>query len=135
MNVAVRYYTQSGNSKKLADAIAKEVGVNAESVEVALGEKVDCLFLVTALYAGGINGAVTKFIEGNKDKIGTIVNVSSAASNASTYKNVKKVADRCNIRMADEQFKCNGEFLFMHKGRPNDEDLARVSVFAKGIVG
>lgn len=38
-------------------------------------------------------------------------------------------------KLADEQFKCNGEFLFMHKGRPNDEDLARVSVFAKGIVG
>ena len=29
MNYAVRYYTKTGNTKKLADAVAKAVGVEA----------------------------------------------------------------------------------------------------------
>lgn len=134
MSVAVRYYTQSGNSKKLADRIAAECGVEAKDVTCELTEKVDILFLVTALYAGGINDSVVKFVETNSAKIGKIVNISSAASNASTYKNVKRVADRCGIAMEEEQFKCNGEFLFMHKGRPNDKDLDNVAEFTKKIM-
>lgn len=32
MKVAVRYYTQTGNTKKLAEAIADELGVEAKPV-------------------------------------------------------------------------------------------------------
>lgn len=134
MSVAVRYYTQSGNSKKLADRIAKECGVEAKDVTCELTEKADILFLVTALYAGGIDASVVKFLESNSSNIGKIVNVSSAASNASTYKKVKKVADKCAIAMEEEQFKCNGEFLFMHKGRPNDLDLENAAIFANKMM-
>ena len=35
MKIAVRYYTRSGNTEKLAKAIAEAVGVQAESVPLA----------------------------------------------------------------------------------------------------
>ena len=39
MKVSVRFYTRSGNTAKLADAIAKEIGVKAEAVSVPLEDK------------------------------------------------------------------------------------------------
>ena len=38
MSFAVRYYTKTGNTKRLADAIAKELGVEALPI-VAAGDK------------------------------------------------------------------------------------------------
>ena len=32
MNIAVRYYSRGGNTKKIAEAIAKAVGVEAKTV-------------------------------------------------------------------------------------------------------
>lgn len=45
MKVAVRYYTKSGNTEKLALEIAKAVGVTAETTSVPISEEVDVLFL------------------------------------------------------------------------------------------
>ena len=45
MKIAVRYFSRGGNTKKLADAIAKAVGVDAETTSVPLTEDVDILFL------------------------------------------------------------------------------------------
>ena len=45
MKYAVRLYTRSGNTKKLADAVAKIVSVEAKDVTVPLDEKTDILFL------------------------------------------------------------------------------------------
>ena len=58
MKVAVRYYTQTGNTRKLCDAIASALGVEAKSVEAPLEEAVDLLFLGSSVYAAGIDPAV-----------------------------------------------------------------------------
>ncbi len=33
MNIQVRYYSRTGNTKKIADAIAKEAGVKAKTID------------------------------------------------------------------------------------------------------
>ena len=38
MKIAVRYYSRGGNTKKLADAIAKAVGVEALTADTPLKE-------------------------------------------------------------------------------------------------
>lgn len=58
MNCAVRYYSRSGNTKLVADAIAKAAGVKAvstDSSEAQICEPVDVLFIGGALYAYGID--------------------------------------------------------------------------------
>ena len=53
---AVRYYSRSGNTKLVADAIADAIHVKAVSVDQAdapLTEKADVLFIGGALYAYG----------------------------------------------------------------------------------
>lgn len=133
MNVQVYYYTRGGNTKKLADAIAQAVGATANDISVPLGEKADVLFLGSSLYAGGYDPAVGEFIEKNADKIGTIVSFGSSASSMSTFKKVKALAQAKGIKVSDEYFNCPGHFLFLHKNRPNEADLADAASFAKAV--
>lgn len=134
MKVAVRYFTRSGNTKKLALAIAEAVGVEAQDVSVPLEEKTDILFLGSSVYAAGVDDAVKRFIAENKDKIGKLYNFSTAALISSTYKQVQKLAAENGVAIAEEEFHCRGSFAVMHRGRPNTEDLQNAAEFAEKII-
>lgn len=49
MKFAVRYYTKTGNTKRLAEAIAKELGVEALPISEPVEDAVDYLFLGISL--------------------------------------------------------------------------------------
>ncbi len=134
MKVAVRYYTRSGNTGKLAQAIAGAAGVKAEEVSVPLKEKTDILFLGSSVYAANVDPAVKKFIQDNREKIGTIYNFSTAAVLSSTYSQVKKVAQACGVAMSEKEFHCRGSFTVLHRGRPNSDDLKAAAEFASHIL-
>ncbi|MBQ7880150.1 MAG: flavodoxin [Clostridia bacterium] len=134
MKVAVRYYTRSGNTKKLAEAVAEAVAAEALEVAVPLAEKVDILFLGCSYYAFDVDEAVKAFIVANKEHIGKIVCIGTSAMMKSMKKPVSKVADGAGVRVAEEEFHCRGKFGIFHKNRPNEDDLARVKEFAKKIV-
>ncbi len=134
MNVAVRYYTKTGNTKKLAEAIADALGVQALPISEPVSETVDVLFLGNSYYAFSIDPEVRAFIRSlDRSKIGRIVNFGSAAMLNSTYRKVKAEADKAGIPMDEREFHCKGEFKGIHKGRPNAEDLAAAAAFAKTI--
>jgi len=50
MQYQVRYYTRSGNTEKLAKAIAESIGCTAAKVDTPLAEKTDILFLFRASF-------------------------------------------------------------------------------------
>ena len=136
MKYAVRYYTKTGNTKKLAQAIADKLGVEALPISSPVSEAVDILFLGNSYYAFSIDPEVRDFVRSlDKSKVGKLVNFGSAAMLNSTYKKVKAEADKVGIPMDEREFHCKGEFKNLHKGRPNEEDLKAVSEFAKRIVG
>ena len=135
MKIAVRYYTKTGNTKKLAEAVADAVGAEALPLSAPVEETVDVLFLGNSYYAFSIDPEVRDFVRSlDSGKVGSIVNFGSAAMLNSTYKKVKVEADKVGIRMDEREFHCKGEFKGMHKGRPNKEDLKAVAEFAKKIV-
>ena len=134
MKIAIRYFTRSGNTKKLADAISDAVGVEAKDVSAPLEEPVDILFLGSSVYAAGVDDAVKQFIADNHANIGTLYNFSTAALLSSTYKQIQKLAGENGVKVAEEEFHCRGSFTVMHKGRPNQEDLAAAAAFAKKVV-
>ena len=136
MKIAVRYYTKTGNTKRLAQAVASAVGAEALPLEAPIVEPVDILFLGNSYYAFSIDPQVRDFIRSlDKSKVGRIVNFGSAAMLNSTYKKVKAEADRIGIPMDPREFHCKGEFKGIHKGRPNEEDLKAAATFAKEIAG
>lgn len=134
MKAAVRYYTRSGNTKKLAEGVAKALSVEAKDVSVPLTEKADVLFLGCSYYAFDVDEAVKRFIIENKDNIGKIVCIGTSAMMKSMKKPVSKVAKGVGVEVANEEFHCRGEFARFHKGRPNEADIAKALELAKSIV-
>ena len=136
MKIAVRYYTKTGNTKKLAEAVANAVGAEALPISVPVAEPVDILFLGNSYYAFSIDPEVREFVKSlDKVKVGRIVNFGSAAMLNSTYKKVKAEADKVGIPMDAREFHCKGEFKGIHKGRPNADDLKAAAEFARSIIG
>ena len=134
MTYAVRFYTKTGNTKRLAEAIAKELGVEALPISAPVDERADILFLGNSYYAFNIDPEVRSFIGSlDREKVGKIVNFGSAALLNSTYKKVKAEADKKGIPMLDREFHCKGEFKGLHRGRPNAEDLKAAAEFARSI--
>ena len=132
MKFAVRFYTKTGNTKRLAEAVAKELGVEALPISEPVNEQVDGLFLGNSYYAFTIDPEVRRFIAAlSKDKVGKIVNFGSAALLNSTYKKVKAEADKVGIPMDEKEFHCKGEFKGLHRGRPDEADLAAAVEFAR----
>ncbi|MDE5588687.1 MAG: flavodoxin [Acetatifactor sp.] len=134
MKIEVRYYTRSGNTKKLAEAIAKAVGAEAKTVEEPLREDVDILFLGSSVYAYGVDDSIKKFISGIDVTVGKVVNFSTAALIKSTYKQVGKLLAQKGIEQAEEEFYCKGSFGPMHKGKPDEKDCAAAAAFAKKVI-
>ena len=135
MKVAVRYYTKTGNTRRLAEAVAQALGVEALDISHPISEKTDILFLGNSYYAFTIDPEVRDFVRNlDKDLVGKIVNFGSAAMLNSTYKKVKAEADKVGIEMDEREFHCKGEFKGIHKGKPDEQDLKNAADFAIKIV-
>ena len=131
MRVAVRYYTKTGNTKRLAEAVAKAVGAEALPISTPIDDPVDILFLGNSYYAFTIDPEVRSFIRSLDPKlVGRIVNFGSACMMNSTWKKVKAEADKAGIQMDKREFHCKGEFKGVHKGKPDAEDLKAAAAFA-----
>ena len=135
MNIAVRYYTKTGNTRRLAEAVAQALGTEALPITEPIAEPVDLLLLGNSYYAFTIDPEVRTFIRSlDKNKVGRIANFGTAAMMNSTWKKVKAEADKLGIPMVESEFHCKGEFKGAHKGRPNADDLAAAAAWAKTLL-
>lgn len=135
MTIAIRYFTKSkkGNTAKLAAAVSEALGIEAQDVSSDLGEKVDRLFLINAMYAANIDKEVKAFLARNKANIGEVVNMNTSASGSSTWNIVKKVTDELGIKLSEKEFHCAASWIFINKGLPTAEDFEKAGKFAKEL--
>jgi flavodoxin len=134
MNIEVRYYSKSGNTKKVADAIGDEVGVSAESIEKRLSGETNILFLGGALYWAGIDNELKNFINNLDSSVKKVAIFSTASIAKSAYGEIRKMLEAKKIYVYDNEFHCRGEFKLLHKGRPNADDLSLAKKFARSII-
>lgn len=130
MKYAVRYLSKSGNTKKVADAIAKELGVEAVSVtdpEAPINEKVDVLFIGGALYAYGIDKKLKGFIDSlDKENVGKVAAFSTAMISMHAVDLIKCAAKAKDINVQEEA-------LFI-KSRAINDNIENVGKFARRSV-
>jgi flavodoxin len=133
--VAVRYYSQTGNTKKLADKIAETAGCKAETIEADLVEEVDVLFLGASVYWAGIDKSVKNFIEGlDKQKVGRVAIFSTSALIERAYPSISKLLMAKKIKVDSKDFYCRGQFTSLYRGKPDEKDLRAVEEFTKNIL-
>ena len=129
MQIAVRYYTKSGNTERLARAVAEAAGARAQDISNPLEEKAELLFLCCSYYAFDMDPAVKEFLKANQDKIGKIVCFGTSAMMKSMVKPMKRAAKPLGIEVHPEDFHCRGEFKAFHKGHPDIDDLEKAKAF------
>jgi flavodoxin len=134
MNQVV-YASRKGNTKKVAEFIARGIGVKAEPV--GSGVKVDhadVLFVGGALYAGKIDSGLRAFLgELTPAQVGKVVVFSTAGGKCTPLAEIKAILEPKGIKVADEEFHCRGSFLIINNDRPNEEDLKHAEDFAKKL--
>lgn len=135
MNIAVRYHSRGGNTKKLADAIAQASGVQAGDCSVPISEAVDLLFLGASVYGFGLDDATKDFILGlSPDKVKCVALFGTSAIVKTGNQDMAKRLREKGISVAGQDFYCRGAFAVLHRGRPNEEDLKCAAEFAEALI-
>ncbi len=104
---AVRYFSKSGNTKKIAEAIAEGIGVTAISIteEPILSDAVDVLFLGGAPYANIMAPELRKYAENLKaDQVKKVVLFTTSNWSHRTVKALKKILEEKGIAVSPEHF-------------------------------
>lgn len=113
MKTAVRYYSRTGNTKMIAQAIGAAAGCRAESIEVPLEEGTDMLFLGGGIYWGMIPRALKDFIRGleaHDIKQVAVFSTAGLFDNASVlYQSFLRYHD---FKVMKENFFCMGKRAF-----------------------
>ncbi len=138
MRIKVMYQSQTGNTKKVAEAIAHVAGCTAEPVGMAtVSEPVDMLFLGAAIHASHIDPSVKKFIEGLNPTLVKKVTVFSTGFEEAAGKAAGIMRDlliRRGVQVTGECYFCRGKFLFFNRAHPDAGDLTRAEEYARSVL-
>jgi len=134
MEYQVIYFSRGGNTKKIADAIASEIGVQAEDVKGATLKKDTFLFLGSGSYGSKPGKPMTQFIDKH---LFTSRNVALfGTSGGGEGKEVQEMETQLTSKEATVKgrFFCKGKFMLFSRGRPNQDDIHEAKQFAKRMI-
>ena len=134
MNAQVIYFSRKGSTKKIADAIASELGVNAEDAKTAKLQNDSFVFLGSGCYGGKPGKPMIKFIEDNDfTSRDTALFGTSGGGEGKETEVMQGMLQGKNARVKGTFF-CQGRFWFGNKDKPSDKDIANAKIFAKKMM-
>ena len=128
----VAYYSMTGNTKKVAEAIAKELGVKAESVKAKKELAKDSfVFLGSGCYASRPGGKLRKFIARNDFKGRQVALFGTSGGGKGDEVRAMEELLKPTGALIRGSFYCKGRaFFFLNWGHPSKEELANAREFA-----
>ena len=135
-DISVLVFSRGGNTRKVADAIAEELGIKAGDVTASPPDDAKILFLGSGTYGGKPGEAMTKFIE-SADFTGRKVAIfGTSGSSAGSEKMIAGMADLLTRKGATilGSYHCRGKMFLMNWGHPGKEDLDNAKKFAREML-
>ena len=139
MNIRIVYHSSTGNTEKLAQAIADMLNIKAEHIgkdDISFVDETDILFIGDGIYWNSMHNKTKKFISQlDSSKIRNAVVFG-------TYGNQTKIGDILKdslvskgINVIGTPFTCKGASVgTKNQGHPDDNDLAMVCDYAREIL-
>lgn len=135
MKTLIVYASMTGNTKKVADAIAKEIGATAKPVkEITKSPDVDLLFVGSGIFAGKPHQEIMQFLQRLPKVRG------KKAAVFGTYGTAHHALDYIKIELEKKGYKvlsvfgCKGNSLWLfNEGHP-EEDLDDARRFARSVL-
>jgi flavodoxin len=138
--IGVFYSSKSGNTKKVAEAIARSMGVEALDVsDVGRGHslgKCDLLFLGSGSYSSGPSAEMEAFVEGLEDAQGKYAAVfgTSGGGREDYLKKMKALLEGKGVNVLGSWGCLGQEYSLKNKGKPDEKDMADAAGFAKKML-
>ena len=136
----VVYYSKTGSTRKVAEAMAQAMGCESYDVkDYPANHEVDLMFIGGAIYGGQIDPTLVSFIEGlDPKKVGQAVVFATYASvhaqtEGKTEVLIKSALKKQGIPTAAGAFKCKGRFLFLNGKCPDEASLRDAKTFAAAL--
>lgn len=137
MGKEIVYASKTGHSKKIAEAIAKELNLKVQDIsQKPKLENVDLLYIVGGIYGGKSQPELLNYLDTlDNTMVKKAVLMTSSASGKTGQEDVREVLTKKGIEVAKEEFVCPGSFLIVKMKHPNQEDIREAVEFAKKLGG
>jgi flavodoxin len=131
----VIYYSMGGNTRKVAEAMAAELGTTAKDIKKAGGVADDAIiFLGSGCYGAVVVKDINDFIEKNQLQGRKTVLFTTSAFGLG--KEVELMKNQLKSKGLDiiESFNCYGQWLGMKRHHPDTGDLDKAREFARKLM-
>lgn len=135
MMYQVLYNSKGGNTRKLADVIAEEIGVKAADIRhSSLDPHANVIFLGSGVYAGKPGEDMMNFIQNrNFNGLKVILFSTSWRTGEKAFDEMADVLRKKGAILL-RGYHCKGRAGFFNPGHPNREDLDGAKKFARDMV-
>ena len=133
MKKAVVYYTKLGHSKKIAQALADELGVKAQDIrENPEINDINRLYIVSGIYGGKSAPELLEFIKSlDGQQIKRAYLLTSSGGKTTRAEEVRAALTDLGIPIAEEEFTCQGAIFLFGMGHPNKADIQNAIQFVQ----
>ncbi|USI66331.1 hypothetical protein LMK05_03410 [Lactococcus petauri] len=129
MKYAVRYASRGGNTRAVADEIAKKIDVKAERISEPLEEEVDVLFLGAGVWFASVTKDMKEYLAAlDSGKIKQIVAFSTSGHLESAIKKITAGAKDKGIKVNEESFDLHLNMQGMTFFAPAGGDLTKEQI-------
>jgi flavodoxin I len=128
--------SRGGNTRKVADAIAEELGTRVGDLTAPLPADAKVLFLGSGTYGGAPGKEMMKFVTDNVFTGRKVALFGTSLAPEGAEKMIAKIGDAVTGKGATVigSYHCKGKFLLFNRGRPNTEDLDNAKKFAREMI-
>ena len=136
MKVALIYATKTGHSKKIALAIEKEFRIQAMDIKTNPKlESVDLLYILGGVYGAKSAPELIEFVRSfDSQQVKRVALMTSSAGKTITQKEIRTLLVNKGIAVLEDEFICQGGFLFVGVGHPNVKDINNAIEFVKRTI-
>lgn len=144
MKIAVRFHSRDGNTKTVAEAIARAAGVIAKPIDVPLDAPVDLLFIGGGVYGGAIkddiDSALRQYLEAIDPNAVKSVAAFSTAGVMDGAKRIAAIVWSKGVRVHEETLPMKigprNHRTFVKEGHLTltDKELAAIEAFIKKVL-
>jgi flavodoxin len=139
MKIALVYFSRGGNTRKIAEAMAEELGVTAVDIKTEQPDvsDVDLLVVGSGTYGSKPGKDMVVYLENLKPVAGKKAACFSSCASGDASKTLQAMKDVLSKKgySTVDCFSCLGKWLMglSRRGHPSDEELAQAREFAKKI--
>lgn len=136
MKSALAYYSVTGHSKKIANAIGEDLQIPVYDLKKN-PDIADCelLFLVSGIYSASADPkmlAILKKLAGGKVRKAALL--TSSAGGETRQQQARELLQTLGIQVLPEEYTCLGTFLIFRRGHPNQQEIADAIAFTRRVL-